>query len=143
MSLVANIVEGAIALVAGALLACLFLWWKRRQFEKAQSASAQSLLEKARADAEAITREARLTANEEALKVREEAEKASAVRRAERADLERRLSEREGLINSQLARVLEAEKSLKAETESLGRKTEALESQRSDLQRQAHNYLAQ
>jgi ribonuclease Y len=143
MSLVANILEGSIGLVAGALLACLFLWWKRRQFERAQSASAQSLLEKARAEAEAITREARLSANEEALKVREETEKASAARRAERAELERRLSEREALINSQLARVLEAEKTLKAETEALGKKAEVIEGQQHDLQRLAHDYLAQ
>jgi ribonuclease Y len=135
MILSANILEGAVGLMAGALLGYFFFWWKRRQLQKAQLLESQSLLEKTRREAEAITREAKLAANEEALKLREETEKAFAARRAERAELERRLSERDVLINSQLARVMEAEKNLKAETETLEKKFEALETQRRELER--------
>ena len=51
-----------------------------------------------------------IAASQDTLKLREEIEQSFAARRAERVELERRLAERESLINSQLARMMEAER---------------------------------
>ena len=64
-----------------------------------------SLLERRAARAEAIVREARLAANEEALKLRSETEQ--------------RLNEREALVNRQLENLVREEKSLRAQREEL------------------------
>jgi len=113
MILLANIfAEGAGFLAAGAVLCYLLLALKDRNARKMESVAAQSALEKARREAEAVVRDARLTANEEALKLRLETEQAFAGRRQERAELERRLGERELLINAQLEKVVQVEKGL-------------------------------
>src|SRR5690242_6451361 len=101
MSSVGDIVQGAGLMAAGAVLCYLLLWWKERSLKKARALETQALLEKASNEAELIVRDARLAANEEALKLRAQIEQSFAARRAERADLERRLSDREGLINTQ------------------------------------------
>jgi ribonuclease Y len=122
-----NIVAGAILLAAGAILSYLGLWLKGRGLRKARDLEAEAILTKARSDAEIITRDARLAANEEAQKLREETEKSFAARRAERAELERRLSERESLINSQLERIVEAEKNLTEQKAAFRQRTENVE----------------
>src|SRR5205823_5277275 len=102
------------------------------------------LQEQARREADNIIRDARLTANEEALKLREQIEQSFASRRTERAELERRLSEREVLINSQLERMVEAEKALKEQKVGLKERTEALQQQErevADLIRQTREQL--
>ena len=81
----------------------------KRSEEATQS---QKVLEKARQEADAVLREARLAASQEALKAHEQLEQALVARRAERLELERRLAEREGLINSQLQRIVEREQNL-------------------------------
>jgi ribonuclease Y len=129
----ANIFEGAILFVAGAVLCFIAVWWKDRNSKKTAALEVASRNEKARNEAEKIIREARLAASEEALNVREQVEQSFAVRRADRAELERRLSEREALINSQLERMVQAEKSLKAQEESLRTKAEHLEKLQQEL----------
>jgi ribonuclease Y len=139
MSSLGNILEGAILLAAGAVLCYLLLWWKERSLKKARTMQTETSLEKARFEAENIVRDARLAANEEGLKLRQEIEKSFAARRAERAELERRLSEREGLINSQLERMVETEKSLKDQKAALAQRAEKLQQQ----EREAADLTAQ
>src|SRR4051812_25397297 len=86
--------------VAGVLLCFIFLRWKDQKNRQAQASEAQSIVEKAKRDSENMIRDARLIANEEALSIRTETEKSFAARRQERADQERRLAERESLLNT-------------------------------------------
>ncbi len=125
--------EGAGFAVAGALLCFLWMWWKDRNLKKSQSLAAQSILDKSRQDAEAIVRDARLAANEEALKIREQTEQSFAARRQERAELEQRLGERETLINSQLERVMQVEKNLQEQKGELQKQSESLAAQQQEL----------
>ena len=133
MILLANILTDGALFIGGATLCYLLLWWKDRNIRKAQSVEVQSVVEKAQSDAEAIIRDARLIANEEALKIREQTEQSFAARRQERLALEERLAERESLINKQLEGVLQVEKNLREQKEALRLNAEALESQRQEL----------
>jgi ribonuclease Y len=133
MSLLGNILEGAGLLAAGAVLCYLLLWWKERSFKRAQCLEVHTLQEKARHDAEILLRDARLTASEESLRLREQLEKSFADRRAEGTELERRLSEREALINSQLERILETEKAVEQQKKALVQRTEAVQRQEREL----------
>src|SRR6266478_6138199 len=133
MSLLVNIVEHAALVAVGAGLCYWLLWWKGRNLKKVKTLEAEALLAKARADAEITSRDARLAANEEARKLREEADQELATRRAERLELERRLAERETLINSQLTRLVEAEKTLNEQKEALRLRATAIEGQQREL----------
>lgn len=127
MTVLANLVaEGAGLFLAGMALCYLVLWWKDRETRKSQSLAARSVLEKAKAEAEAIIRDARLAANEEALKIREQTEQSFAARRQERAESERRLGERESLINAQLEKVVLVEKNLQEQKGALQKQAEFL-----------------
>jgi len=133
-------------MLSGAVLFYLFQRWKKRKDATAQVGSAQTLLDQARQQAEIVLRDARLAASEEALKVREQAEQALAARRAERLELEKRLAERETLINSQLERLVEAERNLDQEKEGLRKRTTALEGRETEiagLERQGREKLQQ
>jgi ribonuclease Y len=127
MSSWVNILAGAVLLAAGAILSYVGLWLKGRGSRKARDLEAEAILTKARNEAEIIVRDARLAANEDARKLREETETSFAARRAERAELEKRLSEREALINSQLERVVDAEKTLSEQKLAFRQRTEAVE----------------
>jgi ribonucrease Y len=131
MSSLVNTLEHASLMVSGAVLSYLFLQWRRRR--RPQTAP---LLDQARQEAQTILRDARLTASEAALKLHEQAEQALAARRAERLELEHRLAEREGLINSQLERVVEAEKNLALEKEALRQRAQALNCLEGELAQQ-------
>src|SRR3954463_13946992 len=115
----ANIFEGAAFFAAGALVCLVLLWWRERNLQKAKSLEAQAILDKARSDAEIVKRDATVAANQEALKLREQIEKSFADRRVERAESERRLAEREALLNSQLQQLLDAERTLKTQQQSV------------------------
>lgn len=132
MTLSVNMLEGAGLLLGGALGCFLLLWWKDRNLKKARTLETEALLAKAKSEAEMIVRDARLAANEESLVLREKIEQSFAARRLERAELEKRLSEREALINSQLARIVDAEKSLEEQKDSWRKRSEALEKQERD-----------
>ena len=133
MSSLVNIAEHAGLLFLGAVLFYLLLRWRDRNPSKSQVAEAQSIVDKAREEAEIILRDARLGASEESLKLKEQTEQVLDTRRTERLELERRLSEREALVNSQLERIVEAERTLNHEKEILRKKTEAVEAQQSEL----------
>lgn len=130
----ANIFAADAGLVlAGALLCFLWLWWKDHNLKKSQSLEAQSILEKSKRDAEAIIRDARLIANEESLKIREQTEQSFVARRQERTGLEQRLAERETLINAQLEKVVQVEKSLLDQKEELQKQAKSLDAQQKEL----------
>jgi ribonucrease Y len=112
MSSLVDTVERAGFVLSGAVLCYLLLWWRKHQTVQADAAQSQSVVEKARQEADALLRDARLTASQEALKAHEQLEQALAARRSERIELERRLAERESLINSQLQRIVQSEQNL-------------------------------
>jgi len=128
-----NILKGAVLFAAGAVLCYLLMWWKDRNLRKASLVEADALLAKARGEADLLLRDARLAANEESRKLREEVERSFAARRAERAELEQRLSERERLINSQLERIVEGEKALNEQKAALRQRSEAFEKKEREL----------
>src|SRR5205814_4494129 len=104
-----------------------------RNLQKARALEAESLLTRARSEGEILKRDARVAANEEALKLRQEVEQSFAARRAERAESERRLAEREALINSQLERAMDSEHTLQEQKGLLREKAAALEHHERDL----------
>jgi ribonuclease Y len=123
---VIDAVESAGYFVAGAALCFAAIWWKNKNERKAREFEAHSILENSRREAEAVVRDARLSANEEALKVREQTEKSFAAARAERAEMERRLAERESLINTQLEKLVHVEKTLQEQKVSVQQQGESL-----------------
>ena len=132
----ANIIEGAALLIACAILGFLLLTWQRR---KAQAtcilADAQAALDLARREAETIKHQAKLTAIEDAATLRAQTEATFAPRRQELADTEKRLGERESIVNSQLEIMVRAETTVREQQETLKRRAEELEGQGSELAR--------
>lgn len=96
----------------GAVACYLLLWWRDRSLKRVRILETEAILSKAGREAEVILRDARLLASQESIQLRQHIEESFAARRLERAELEKRLGEREGLINSQLQRIVEAEKAL-------------------------------
>src|SRR5437899_6004504 len=133
MSSWANILQGAALVGAGAGLSYVLFWQRDRNLKKARQLEADATLASAQTDAEIIVRDAQLAANEAARKSREELEQSFSARRSERIELEKRLSEREGLINSQLERVLQSEKALTDQANTLVERTAGLEKKERDL----------
>ena len=134
MSLLDNsYVSGAAVLAAGAILGYWLLRWKERSLRAALAVKEQSILENARRQADNIAREAQLKANEEALKLREQAEQTFMSRRTALTDAEKRLVEREALINRQLESMVQEEKSLREQELSVKKRLQQLESQNAEL----------
>jgi ribonuclease Y len=133
MSLVWYIVCAAIGLVAGAGICSLLFSRKQRRVRDAEARAGGTLLEQARREAESITTAARAAAGEAASRLRQETEASLTERRTEQAAQERRLSEREALLNSQLARILESEQDLRQQKDALDRKATALENAQQEL----------
>jgi ribonuclease Y len=133
MILVANIVEGAALLAGGAALSVGLFWWRDRNFKQTRARETQALLDKTRSEAENIKRAAAASASQEALRLREEVEQSFAARRSERIEIERRLAEREALVNSQLTRMMETEQALKDQREGLLARARQLESQEKEV----------
>lgn len=106
--------------------------FKRKQTEAAHQAEGRNIVADARREAESLLREARLSANEEALKIREQTEKSFAVRREELLALERRLAEREVVISRQLDDLMKEEQKLRDRAGELQQKIEQVEQQRRD-----------
>jgi len=86
-----------------------------------------------RRDAEAQLDKTRLAANQESAQLRTQLEQALITQRAEFTEQERRFTERESLLNTQLTRLLETERDLKLQKESLEAKQAAVEKGQQDL----------
>ena len=132
--LAANIyLVGSAFFIGGTLLGYWLLLWKDRNLRAAHALQKESALDAARREAETIRREARLQANEEALKFREQTEKSFAARRLELAETEARLTEREKLINRQLESLMQEEATLHAQQAELQKKSTALDVTQQEL----------
>src|SRR5258706_8778821 len=90
MSSLDTIIEGAALFCAGGVLCYAVLALRDRKLRKSRSAEADGIVQRSRTEAETILRDARLAANEEALKLRQEIDQSFASRRADRAELEKR-----------------------------------------------------
>jgi ribonucrease Y len=134
MILLANsYLAGGLGLVFGALLVFLFLRWKEQTLQRARALEADHLLDNARREADAIVREAKLRANEEALKLRQDTEQSFTTKLKQITEAETRLTEREQLINRQLENSVAQEKALRTQAEELQKQSAALEVQREEL----------
>lgn len=110
---------GTAGIVLGAAVGYSLLRRKERNFIASAAALEKGTLDDARQQAENLVRESRLAINEEILKLREQNEKAFAARRLELVERERRLGERENLINLQLTGLVEQEKTLRKRQQEL------------------------
>src|SRR6266566_2225403 len=125
--------EGASLFLAGLLLGYCYFHFKQLRLNTKRAAEDKALAESAQREAEAILREGRLAANEEALKLREQTEKSFGTRRRELTDLEQRLAERETLINRQLEGLVHRETDLRTKQQELDEKKAAIETERNEL----------
>ncbi|HEU0008967.1 MAG TPA: Rnase Y domain-containing protein, partial [Verrucomicrobiae bacterium] len=121
------------AFLGGALAGYWLLRWKERNLRAARCIEQKALVDGARREADAIAREGRAKASEDALSLRRETETSFAQRRADHHETERRLAERESLINRQLQSVVEEERALREQQELFRQKTAALDAQRDEL----------
>jgi ribonuclease Y len=133
-SLVENL-EYAGLVLSGAAGCYLLLKWRKAKANKHEASQAEAILQKAKREAEITLSDARLAASQEAIKSHEQTEQASAARRAERLELERRLTEREGLINSQLERIIEGEKAIQQQKEALKQQSAEIRGREQDLEK--------
>ena len=131
MTSIEYVFSGALIPLAGVLLGISIWRHQERSTLAAAGREKAALLGAAQREAEAIVREARLSANEEAMKLRSETE--------------RRLNEREALVNRQLENLVREEKSLRSQREELeGKLAEAqrLRKESADLAQQRREQLA-
>ena len=134
MSLLQNpSVVGVACFIGGAAIG-YWLWrWKERSVYAALAIKEQSILESARRQAESITREAHLQSEEEALRLRQQTETGFLTRRTDLEASEKRLNEREALINKQLHHIVEEEKHLRSQQAMCEEKAATLEARQQDL----------
>src|SRR4051794_929295 len=110
---------GSALFAAGALLGYGLLRWRDGRSQATIAKQKETALEEARREAEALVREARLVANEEVLKLRDQTEQSFAKRRQEVEEVEKRLAEREGLINRQLHGLMQEDQQLREQKQEL------------------------
>jgi ribonuclease Y len=122
------------ALLAGAILAFLALRWRERTTANVRLRQAQDTLDSAKREAEAVSREGRLRGNEEALKLREEAERAIATRLKQLAENEGRLAERENSLTRQVENLAVQENALRNQAELLAGQSAQLQTREQELQ---------
>jgi ribonuclease Y len=135
MILFANmVVEYAALLLAGAGLGYLHFWWKERNLRAARAAQQQTTLDAARREAESILREARLTANEEALNLRQQTEQSFSGKRAELQEVEQKLVKREHALNCRMEDLSREEMRLGELKDEYRRQTDILRHQQTDLE---------
>src|SRR5438094_4124988 len=136
MPLIPNVyVEGLGLLVAGGSIGFGFFLLRERRNRVSLAQKGEALVENSRKEAEALMREARLVANEEILKLRDQTEQSLTKRRQEIDESEQRLARREGLINKQLESLVQEEKALREQQLQLQNKAARLESEREGLTR--------
>src|ERR1035441_6411192 len=107
------IIAGAVIFLIGIRAGFGVRRWRERSLRAGLEQEANSIVDKSRRDAESILRDARLAANEEALKMRKETEQLMAARLKEHTVIEQRLVTREELVNGQLENLVREEKVLR------------------------------
>lgn len=125
--------EGAAFLAGGFCLGYGIWRWKERQLLGALDLRAKAITENAQRDAETITRQAKVKADEEVLRIKTEMEQAYASRRQELLELEQRLNHRDSLINRQLEGLVAQEKSLHEQQGQLRQRETDMEAGRQEL----------
>ena len=134
MNLLAEITtpEAAALLGGGAFASFLLLRWFDRSRQNVLAAQAQQTIDNGKREAEALLREARLQANEEALRQREQADKSFNARQQEIQALEQRVAHRETLVNQQLEGLVRQEKTLREQLAALELRETQLETERAE-----------
>ena len=134
MTILANsYVEGILFLAVGICVGYYLYKWKYRHAATVLELDRKSILDAAQREAEAVIREARLTANEELLKQKADAENALSVKRQEIQQIEQRLADRDSLINRQLEGLVQQERLLLDQQKSLKEKEQSLASTQQEL----------
>jgi ribonuclease Y len=125
-----SIVSGVVIFLVGTFAGFWLRRWRERSLRVGLENQAGTILENARREAESIRRDARLAANEDALKTRSQTEQLMTARQKENAQVEQRLIAREELVNRQLESLVREEKTIRADREQLAAKTSELETLR-------------
>lgn len=123
MSLVLNIAGATVCAVAGAGVCAMILNSKNRRREDVR-----------RRETEAQLEQARLATQQEVAQLRAQFDQATTKERQGLVEQERRLVERETLLNAQLNRVLQTEAELKQQREAMERRVATLEVTQQELQ---------
>ncbi len=132
--LLANLYLEAALFLVGVAAGCVFFLWKEQKHRSQLDRKGQDLLEQARQQADTLRHEAHLRATEEALRLRDETEKSFAAKRTEMGEAERRLMERESLINRQLESLVLEEKVLHHQKLDCQEKAKELEKVKTELE---------
>jgi ribonuclease Y len=122
MTPVWTILGATVCAVAGAGVCAMILNSRNRRREDARRRESEALLEKARVNAAL-----------DASQLRAQLEQANVTERKELAENEKRLTERETLLNTQFARVIQTEDELKQQREILERKNSELDVVKQEL----------
>jgi ribonuclease Y len=120
----------SVAIISSILAGYFLRMWRDHSLRTGLEHQRKDILEKTRLETEALTRDARLAANEEALKARSELEKIAATRQKEISVIEQRLITREELVNGQLENMVKQENVLRADREALQAATAEVQGQR-------------
>lgn len=116
------------------VLAGVLLWrWRQKLARETTDSERASVLDTARREAEALVREAKTGALEEAARFRREACEEAARRQAELDILRQRLEDRESLVNRQLNQLVEREEHLRREKSGLESERGRLAADREEL----------
>ena len=126
-------IQGVLGFLLGIGIGFLIWRWRCLAREKACASQQAERLEEAQRQSETLIREARLAAQEEAIRLRQEAEDALATRRQECDGWQQRLAEREQLVNQQLAGLVERERSLREHQREVEERQAKLKAQQSEL----------
>ncbi|MBU6400305.1 MAG: ribonuclease Y [Verrucomicrobia bacterium] len=127
---VEGLAEGLLGMLVGVMLGYWLFRWREQGWRKALAEREEAVLNAARLKADGLLQEARLAAQEEARKLTEQTEHSFAGRQRELEDLNRRLVQRESLINQQLEGLIQQEKNLRAAQTALQTREAKLENER-------------
>ncbi|MDB6054059.1 MAG: ribonuclease [Verrucomicrobiales bacterium] len=145
MSLERFLIDGALLLGGSFGVSYYFVRKKEKRLKVEFAAREKNLFDTTLKEAENKTRESRLQAAEEILRMRDEHEKVLAARRQELASLEGRVTERESLVNRQLENLVGEEKTLRQQKTDLKERLANLITEKEQLntdQKMARDQLA-
>ena len=121
-------------IVLGAMLGYLFTRFQERARQQEIEAQRKERVAATEREVEALLREARVAANEEAIKLRNQAELAYVTRQQEVTGAEQRLAQRETLINTQHEGFIQREKGIQTQQAALDARECALEKARTEAE---------